>query len=184
MLFLIGLTLCGLLVALTIKMCRAYGWVAQPRTDRWNQRTPCLFGGVPIWLTCVVLSLVFLPSSNRPLLVIVGASSLMFLLGFADDFLHLRPLTKLLGQFVVALVLVKSGIVYPLQQNGIINVVVSILWIIGITNAFNLLDNMDGLAAGVALISAIYLIFFFVSGGYREQATLYGGRWRATPPAF
>src|SRR5580704_895926 len=144
--------LSGALVALTVRICRRRGWVARPRSDRWHRGTPSLFGGVPIWLTCVCVCFVVLPVSDIVVWKLLGVSSLMFLLGLADDVLHLRPHTKLAGQLLAALLVVGSGIVYPLQQNAIVNAVVSLFWIVGITNAFNLLDNMDGLTAGVALI--------------------------------
>jgi len=170
--FLGALVLSGALVALTLWICRQRGWVARPRSDRWHKGTPSLFGGVPIWLTCVGLCFAIVPFSDRIVWKLMGASSLMFFLGLADDILHLRPQTKLAGQLLAALLVVGSGIVYPLQQNGIVNAVISVVWIVGITNAFNLLDNMDGLAAGVALISAVYLAIFFGGNGSRDYTLL------------
>jgi UDP-GlcNAc:undecaprenyl-phosphate GlcNAc-1-phosphate transferase len=164
--------LSGALVALTVRICRKRGWVARPRSDRWHRGTPSLFGGVPIWLTCVCVCFVVLPVSDIVVWKLLGVSSLMFLLGLADDVLHLRPHTKLAGQLLAALLVVGSGIVYPLQQNAIVNAVISLLWIVGITNAFNLLDNMDGLTAGVALISAIYLAIFYGGTGSRDYTSL------------
>jgi UDP-GlcNAc:undecaprenyl-phosphate GlcNAc-1-phosphate transferase len=164
--------LSGGLVALTIRICRAHGWVAKPRSDRWHRSAPSLFGGVPIWLTCVGLSVIFLPLSNHVAWKLIGASTLMFLLGFVDDIWHLRPRSKLIVQIFAAGLIVTGGVTYPLFHNVSLNMVVSLLWIVGITNAFNLLDNMDGLAAGVALISALYLAFFYLGSGSRENAIL------------
>src|ERR1022692_479166 len=170
--FLVTLVLSGALVALTVRICRTRGWVARPRSDRWHTGTPSLFGGVPIWLTCLSASLTIVPFSDRIVWKLLGASSLVFLLGLADDILHLRPQTKLAGQLLAALLVVGSGVVYPLQQNAIINSVISVVWIVGITNAFNLLDNMDGLTAGVALISAVYLAIFYGGNGSWDYALL------------
>jgi UDP-GlcNAc:undecaprenyl-phosphate GlcNAc-1-phosphate transferase len=116
--------------------------------------------------------LAIVPFSDRIVWKLLGASSLVFLLGLADDILHLRPQTKLAGQLLAALLVVGSGVVYPLQQNAIINSVISVVWIVGITNAFNLLDNMDGLTAGVALISAVYLAIFYGGNGSWDYALL------------
>ena len=162
----------GSLVALTAFICRKQGWVANPRAGRWHRGTPSLFGGVPIWLTCVGLCLLFLPFSDRIVWKLLGASCLMFAVGLADDILHLRPQTKLAGQLVAAVLVVSSGIVYPLLHSSIANILISVLWIVGITNAFNLLDNMDGLTAGVALISAGYLAVFYIASGSRDYALL------------
>jgi UDP-GlcNAc:undecaprenyl-phosphate GlcNAc-1-phosphate transferase len=170
--FLATLVLSGALVALTVRICRKRGWVARPRSDRWHTGTPSLFGGVPIWLTCLCLCFATVPFSDRIVWKLLGASSFVFLLGLADDILHLRPQTKLAGQLLAALLVVGSGIVYPLQQNAIINSVISVIWIVGITNAFNLLDNMDGLTAGVALISAVYLAIFYGGNGSWDYALL------------
>ena len=170
--FLGALALSGALVALTVWICRKRGWVAQPRSDRWHRGRPSLYGGVPIWLTCVGLCFAILPFSDRIVWKLIGASSLMFFLGLADDILHLRPHTKLAGQLLAALLIVGSGIVYPLQQNGVVNSAISVVWIVGITNAFNLLDNMDGLTAGVALISAVYLAIFFGGNGSWDYTLL------------
>jgi UDP-GlcNAc:undecaprenyl-phosphate/decaprenyl-phosphate GlcNAc-1-phosphate transferase len=166
--FLGTFVLSAALVALTIRICRRWGWVAQPRADRWHRGTPSLFGGVPIWLASLGASLIVVPFADGIIWKLLAASTVIFLLGMADDILHLRPRTKLAGQVLVAFLIVDSGIVYPLQQNATINFAISMIWIVGITNAFNLLDNMDGLTAGVALISAIYLAFFYVAVGARD----------------
>src|ERR1700719_1861156 len=157
--------LSGALVALTVWICRKRGWVARPRSDRWHTGTPSLFGGVPIWLTCLGSCFAVVPFSDRIVWKLLGASSLVFLLGLADDILHVRPRTKLVGQLLAASLVVGSGIVYPLTQNPIINYVISVVLIVGITNAFNLLDNMDSLTGGVALISAVYLAIFYGGNG-------------------
>jgi UDP-GlcNAc:undecaprenyl-phosphate GlcNAc-1-phosphate transferase len=89
----------------------------------------------------------------------------MFVLGLLDDIYRLRPQVKLLAQIAAGVAVASSGLVYPLRPEPAFNFVVSVLWIVGMTNAFNLLDNMDGLSAGVALISAFYLgVFYFHSG--------------------
>jgi UDP-GlcNAc:undecaprenyl-phosphate GlcNAc-1-phosphate transferase len=96
----------------------------------------------------------------------------MFVLGLVDDLHRLAPIYKLIGQVVAAALLVFSGVVYPLRGSMTVNIVVSIVWLVGITNAFNLLDNMDGLSAGVALISTGYLTVFYVSGGHGDYAIM------------
>jgi UDP-GlcNAc:undecaprenyl-phosphate GlcNAc-1-phosphate transferase len=167
-LFLGTLLLSGALVALTIRICGRQRWVAHPRSDRWHRGTPSLFGGVPLWLSCIGLSVAVLPSASRMTRELLAASSFIFVLGLADDILHLRPLSKLAGQVLAALFVVGSGFTYPLHHNHVINFAVSVFWIVGITNAFNLLDNMDGLTAGVAFISAGYLAIFYGGSGVSD----------------
>src|SRR3954452_10341458 len=170
--FICALAVSAALVLLTIRVCRKHGWVSRPRTDRWHKTTPAFFGGVPIFLGFVVLCTIFVPWTNHLLWRLIGLASLMFVLGLIDDIFHLVPLHKLLCQIAAAGLLVLSGVIYPLRGNIAVNVVVTIIWLVGITNAFNLLDNMDGLSAGIALISSAYLSIFYASGGYRDPAIL------------
>lgn len=160
------------LVLLTIEVCKKRGWVSKPRSDRWHKGTPAFFGGVPLFTGFITLSTILLPWSNHLLWRLLGITSLMFIIGLVDDIHRLSPAGKLAAQLTAAFLLVLSGVVYPLRDNLIVNIIASILWLVGITNAFNLLDNMDGLSAGVALISAGYLVVFYVSGGHRDQAVI------------
>jgi UDP-GlcNAc:undecaprenyl-phosphate GlcNAc-1-phosphate transferase len=170
--FLSALVLTALLVALTIGVCRKRGWVCKPRADRWHKGSPAFFGGVPLWLGFTLASSVFVPWSNHLLWRLLGLASLMFLLGLVDDIFRLRPRSKFSAQFLLAAALIAMGVIYPLRGHFVIDALVSLVWIVGITNAFNLLDNMDGLSAGIALISAGYLTLFYVGGGHREYAML------------
>jgi UDP-GlcNAc:undecaprenyl-phosphate GlcNAc-1-phosphate transferase len=160
------------LVNSTIRLCRRYDWVARPREDRWHSGTPCLFGGVPLWLSFVAVTVLFLPLHHRTTWIIVGAASAMSLLGFLDDVYRLRPLIKLLAQIAAATVVVSAGVVYPLRPEPAINILVSVFWIVGMTNAINLLDNMDGLAAGVSLIAVFYLTVFYLRSGDMQVVDL------------
>ena len=90
----------------------------------------------------------------------------MFILGLADDVRAIAPGTKLVGQMVVAGVIV--SLIAPLSITGwpVIDQLLAFMWIIAITNAFNLLDNMDGLAAGVAALAGLcYLTLLLPYGG-------------------
>jgi len=176
--FLAAFALTALLVARTIGICRRQGWVAKPRANRWHRGTPSLFGGVPIWITCLGLSFLLIPRSDRLTWKLLAASSFVFLVGMADDIVHLRPRTKLAAEVLAGALIASWGAVYPLWHNVGVDVVVSVLWIVGITNAFNLLDNMDGLAAGAALIAAVYLAAFHGgsgSGDYNRLAVVLAG---------
>jgi UDP-GlcNAc:undecaprenyl-phosphate GlcNAc-1-phosphate transferase len=170
--FLSAFAVTAALVLLTIQVCRKHGWVSKPRADRWHKSTPAFFGGVPLFAGFAALSIAFIPWSNYLLWRLIGIASLMFVLGLVDDIYHLTPARKFAGQLLAAGLLISVGVVYPLCGSMTVNIVVSVLWLVGITNAFNLLDNMDGLSAGIALISAGYLVVFFAIGGYRDQAVI------------
>lgn len=75
----------------------------------------------------------------------------------------MRPLLKLLGQIAAAAIVIISGVEVEFLRNPMLNVLVTLLWIVGITNALNLLDNMDGLSGGVAAVAAGF--FFLLAAG-------------------
>ncbi len=97
---------------------------------------------------------------------VLAGGLVIFLLGFFDDRKGLGPIPKLVVQLLVALALVAVGIrVTVFLKSEILGGVLTVLWIVLITNAFNFLDNMDGLSAGVALIvSVIFLVVAVASG--------------------
>ena len=138
------------------------GQVAEPRADRWHTRPTPLMGGAAIFIAfslTLIAMLLFapvsiLPSKYLPLLVCAG---LVFALGLIDDIHGLSPQTKLVGQIVAASLLVFFGFKIDWFVSYTYNTFFSVFWIVGITNAFNLLDNMDGLASGIALISSLFL---------------------------
>lgn len=155
---LVALVLSSLLVPLASRIALRLGYVSMPRGDRWhNQPTPVL-GGVAIYLAFILSVSFFLPW-NREVLVILLGASMLFFLGLVDDLITTNPQTKLVGQIVCAGILVFFGIRFHFSDFEPVNIFLTFLWLIGITNAFNLLDNMDGLAAGIGLIVSLVLIF-------------------------
>jgi len=116
-------------------------------------------GGVAIFaafLSAVFLSQARLHYAEPKLLAILGCLGLMFLLGLADDLLNLSATGKLIGQFIIALFLFFAGVKTQIQfLPAWANVALTILWLVAITNAFNLLDILDGLATGIAIVSCL-----------------------------
>jgi len=118
-----------------------------------------LLGGVAIYAAFIAALLLF---GNRFRLneligILVGASLVSFL-GLWDDRRSLPPLLKLLGQFLAASILVVSGVYIGTFPWEALNIAVTLLWVVVITNALNLLDNMDGLSGGVGAAAAIYFL--------------------------
>ena len=142
-------------------------FVAKPRSERWHQRPTALAGGVGIFLA--FFAPVLVAGGHLRLHLLAGATA-MFLLGLVDDVLHFKPYTKLIGQFSIAALTVATGSLLPWTGTLVLNQVISLFWIIGITNALNLLDNMDGLAAGVACLASIFQAIFFVLQGQLPEA--------------
>jgi UDP-GlcNAc:undecaprenyl-phosphate GlcNAc-1-phosphate transferase len=145
-------------------MARRRGMVAKPKSDRWHKKPTAMFGGVAIWLSVVLSYLLFVPKANHGLLVI-ASSTFLFLIGLLDDIIHTKPYQKLIGQVLGAAFAVYYGLTLPWTHSNAINIALAIFWLIGITNALNLLDNMDGLAAGIAVIAAVFLALNFFTAG-------------------
>lgn len=133
-----------------------FGYVAKPRADRWHSRPTALLGGLGIALPTLIGSVALAPIATIwPILLAVSA---IFAVGLADDLISLRPSTKLVAQIAVASFLVYEGFRLHWTSSLSLDALFTIFWIVGITNAFNLLDNMDGLCAGVAMIAGAALM--------------------------
>lgn len=147
-------------------------YVARPREDRWHRAPTPVLGGVGIFaafiLSLLILSLIYGQRAEIRWGLLAG-SGLMFLLGVYDDLRPITPPAKLLGQILAATLVVFLGYTTnfftPRIPDNIVaqipNILLTYLWLVGISNAINLLDNMDGLAGGLALITAAILSFFF-----------------------
>lgn len=167
-----GLLAAGLGVATTAATratVRKIGFVAKPRSDRWHQKPTALAGGAGIFAAFATLVVCF--GGPTGLKLLVGATA-MFILGLVDDVVHLKPYTKLIGQLVVAAATTGTGMVLPWTPSLLLNQGISVFWIVGVTNALNLLDNMDGLAAGSALVVALFQAIFFWLSGQQTEALI------------
>jgi UDP-GlcNAc:undecaprenyl-phosphate GlcNAc-1-phosphate transferase len=135
--------------------------VAAPQLDRWHTRTTPLLGGVGIFAGFVAGIGAGLATgathTGRELLAILGGCAILFVAGVLDDAFSLGPIPKLAAQIGASLLLVFNGLtIQGLIGNDVLAGTVAVLWLVGMTNAFNLLDNMDGLAATLAAIAAIF----------------------------
>jgi UDP-GlcNAc:undecaprenyl-phosphate/decaprenyl-phosphate GlcNAc-1-phosphate transferase len=153
-------------------VCRAVahrlGFIAKPKEDRWHKRPTALFGGVAIVTTVLTAGLIIGPAGALGQLLLCGAAIAAF--GFVDDVMSLKASTKLIAQITVASVLLFFGYRLQWTESLIGDSMLTLFWIVGLTNAFNLLDNMDGLCAGTALIAGAVLLIGFVTGGAAATA--------------
>lgn len=130
-----------------------------------------MLGGVAIYVASTAVILWAGPHDWRGA-GLVGGGTLLFVTGLIDDFRRLRPHTKLVAQIVAACVLVVGGVQVETPTLAVISIPLTILWVVGITNAFNLLDNIDGLSAGTAVIASLFLFAFTDSVGTLDVAVL------------
>jgi UDP-GlcNAc:undecaprenyl-phosphate/decaprenyl-phosphate GlcNAc-1-phosphate transferase len=141
-------------------IARRWGWIAPPKADRWHSRPTALMGGVAIWGAVFAGAGAAVLAGDlewgAPFALFAGGSFLC-LIGAIDDRRNLKPASKLVAQVVAAAVAVAVGYKIRFFHSEILNLAASFFWIVAITNAVNLLDNMDGLAAGIVMIGAAYI---------------------------
>jgi UDP-GlcNAc:undecaprenyl-phosphate GlcNAc-1-phosphate transferase len=169
-----GLAAVAISAALTFAVraaARKFGFVAKPKSDRWHKRPTAMYGGVAVFLTVAILYLVAVPKSFESL-VILGGSTFLFLVGLIDDLISIKPYQKLIGQLFGAAIIVGFGLKLPLTGLELVDIGITVFWLVGITNALNLLDNMDGLAAGIAAIAATALAIGFAANGQYAEFVL------------
>ena len=134
--------------------------VAVPSGERWHERATPSFGGVGIFFgfaAGILLAIaVGAVDASSELLGVLAGSALLFAAGLADDLFTLSPIAKLGTQFGAAAIVLASGLSVEIVDNDILAIAIALVWLVGITNAFNLLDNMDGLAATLAAIACAY----------------------------
>jgi len=134
--------------------------VAVPTGERWHDRPTPTFGGVGIFAGFVAGVLAALAIGavewSGELGGILAGTGLLFAAGLLDDLRHLSPVAKLAMQIGAAVIVLASGLQVEIVGNDVLAWGIGILWLVGITNAFNLLDNMDGLAATLAAIACGY----------------------------
>jgi UDP-GlcNAc:undecaprenyl-phosphate GlcNAc-1-phosphate transferase len=160
------------LTPLVRAFARRFDIIARPRSDRFSKRPTAMMGGVAIYLAVLFAYLLFVPHTREGW-VVMGASTALFVVGLVDDFLHIKPYQKLIGQVLGASAVVYFGLLLPYGWGASVAMAVTIFWLIGITNAINLLDNMDGLAAGISAVAAGFIAAnFAVNGQTTEAVTL------------
>ena len=147
------------------------GLVAAPRRDRWHSTPTPLLGGLAIYAAFLAGFWFFGPRTTGAY-AILGGGTLLAITGLVDDILHIKPYTKLVFQLIAASILVYFGLRLPFVEYQILNNVLTIFWLVGITNALNLLDNMDGLAGGVSVIACAFLAMTFLLNGQTAEAVL------------
>ncbi len=134
--------------------------MAAPRGDRWHTTATPTLGGVGIFAGILAgvgggfASGAIEP--HRDLLAIVGGCSILFVAGLLDDLISFGALPKLAAQLAAAALVVWGGISVQIVESDVVAAALAIVWLVGMTNAFNLLDNMDGLAATLAAIACLF----------------------------
>lgn len=168
--FVLALLLSLYITPLIKKAALQFGIIDKPDGKLKQHKAPVAYlGGLAIYISFLI-SLAFTFSFDQEVLGLLLAGTIIVVLGLIDDFGVLSPVVKLLGQGIAIFVLIRSGIYIKLEfVPWYVSFPLSFLWLIGITNAFNLIDVMDGLSTGVALVCSLIL---FVVGIWNERITI------------
>jgi UDP-GlcNAc:undecaprenyl-phosphate GlcNAc-1-phosphate transferase len=159
LIFIVALVFSVVATPFARRLALASGVVDAPSARKIHQEPTPLLGGAAIYGAFVVALLVFGGRQEiRQLIGIVVGATLMSAVGVIDDVRGLRPALKLAAQVVAAGILPLAGLSVKLLPLEALNILLTIAWMVGITNALNLLDNMDGLSGGIAAIASAHFL--------------------------
>lgn len=163
--FILTLIISLVLTPFIIKIAFKFNIVDRPDERKLHKGTRPYLGGVVIFISFISVFLILGINIEHQMAIMTGAV-IMLLTGLFDDIVNLKPIYKLLGQLSSASVLVYSGVVIEkitipflgTVQLGSLSIAISIIWIIVVSNAINLIDGLDGLATGVSTIALISIL--------------------------
>ena len=151
-----------LVTPVIIMIAKRTGMISQPQSNRWHSRPTALLGGIGIFIG-VVSSIIWIGLLDSIYSGLVFGAVLIFISGLYDDVKGLRPYVKLIIHIIAGVLVMTSGV---FLGNGLlpgyIAIPITLLWVVGITNAMNLLDNMDGLCSGISGIIGLFLGIIFL----------------------
>lgn len=165
----------------SIKIARRFQLIDHPYTapHKVHQNSVPKGGGIALALVVFLLALISGQLGAADTLAILTASVFILMFGIWDDAQGLSAGWKLLGQVLAAAVLIWQGLHIHMFGHTFLNIAMTLFWIVGITNAFNLVDSMDGLAVGLAAIAATFFLFVTIDANQLHltylSAVLLGG---------
>ncbi|RCW77393.1 glycosyltransferase family 4 protein [Saliterribacillus persicus] len=168
--FLISTLVAFIVTPLIRRIAIYFDVVDKPNERKKHNGSVARLGGLAIVIG-VSAGLIYLQPQHPHMLEIIIGGLIIVLTGLLDDFFTLKPYQKLIGQFSAAIVVVSSGLVIDkvtmpfvgqVQLEGL-GIVLTILWIVGVSNAINLIDGLDGLAAGVSAIGLTSILIIAIT---------------------
>ena len=182
--FLLAFITAFVITPYTIRLAQKVGAVDYPNDRRINKKPMPRLGGLAV-IAGFMVSAIYLiitmsiekkvnfaeEGLNRKLIGCLLGAIILGITCYIDDVKDIKPLVKLAGQVIAAIVVVSSGVLIdnftiPFKENNVMlnevfSFVLTVSWIVGITNAINLIDGLDGLSSGITLISCISLLIIF-----------------------
>ncbi len=182
--FSIALVISFCITPIVIKLAYKVNAIDVPKDDRRVHSTPIpRMGGLSIYISFVIVALLSVNKFHSFNYGLIIGCTIIVIGGIIDDIKCLAPKYKLLIQILASICLILSGItirlvtnpfhnIYPYINLFYFSIPITILWVIGITNAFNLIDGLDGLAAGIAFIASITMLVVAIINGRHNTILL------------
>jgi len=160
---------------LAIKVAIYFRLIDQPNSSphKIHQHPIPKASGLAIGLAVVSLNLISGNVQSSIIRAILLSSIVIFIFGLWDDTYKLSPQWKLMGQILATIILISQGVqIRMLGSMTLLNLALTLVWVIGITNAFNLVDSMDGLVVGLAAIASAFFMLVTVDAGQTALSLL------------
>lgn len=181
--FFTAMAVAALVTPIAIWVAPKIGAMDVPKDDRRVHNRPMpRFGGIAIFAG-IMVSLILFSSDEENVLAAMLGCTLIYILGLVDDLMDLKPVVKLTGQVICASAAYVAGLKIEFITNyfgdgrimlgDVVCFIMTVLWIVAITNAVNLIDGLDGLAAGIAAISALCIGYVaYIHGQYASMIAM------------
>ena len=176
--FVVTTIISALMIPLVIKAGNQLGIVAHMNKRTVHKHEIARIGGYAIYLSSLIGSALFLKADHQ-INAIMVAGFIIFMVGLYDDSHDLSPKVKLIFEVIAALIVIVYGEIYikgfgyfPSDAMTFLSGVVTLFWIVGITNAINLIDGLDGLSAGISIIVLVTISMTSLLSGRSDIASL------------
>lgn len=162
--FFLALAFTFFITPATAFIAKKINFLDRPSSKKVHAQATPLLGGLAIYFGFIFAASLTVHANNALIGMLIGGTVVM-VIGIVDDKFGMLPRIKLLGQFIAALTAVLIGVKVVFIKTPSLSVVFTCFWLVAMTNAFNLLDNINGLCAGVGAISAFFFgVLAFING--------------------
>ena len=176
--FVVTMVITALLIPIVMKIGAKLGIVAHKNKRTVHKVEVPRIGGYAIYISSLIGMVIFLKTDPQINAILI-ASFLVFFIGLFDDVHDLSPKTKLIVELIAALIVILYGDIYlkgfdflPANLPPILPGAITVLWIVGITNAINLIDGLDGLSSGISIIVLFTISITSLTSGRTDIASL------------
>ncbi len=176
--FVVTMVITALLIPIVMKIGAKLGIVAHKNKRTVHKVEVPRIGGYAIYISSLIGMVIFLKTDPQINAILI-AGFLVFFVGLFDDVHDLSPKTKLIVELIAALIVILYGDIYlkgfdflPANWPPILPGAITVLWIVGITNAINLIDGLDGLSSGISIIVLFTISITSLTSGRTDIASL------------